>query len=209
MIKIGDIMITNSKDKTKQHFDKTASDYNNSTDGKFVEPMYGVIVDEIQKMENGRILDVGCGNGNLFSLLPDGKYELFGVDFSENMIGEAKRNCRTKATFSVADAEKLPFESDTFDIIVCNASFHHYIHPDTVLEEMNRVLKDGGKLLIGDPYMPTVVRSVMNVFIRFSDSGDYHIYGLDEMKRMFVKNGFNPVSSIKTGNHTAFHVACK
>lgn len=202
-------MITNSKDKTKQHFDKTASDYNNSTDGKFVEPMYGVIVDEIQKMERGRILDVGCGNGNLFSLLPDGKYELFGVDFSENMIGEAKRNCGTEATFSVADAEKLPFESDTFDIIVCNASFHHYIHPDTVLEEMHRVLKDGGKLLIGDPYMPTVVRSVMNVFIRFSDSGDYHIYGLDEMKRMFVKNGFNPVSSIKTGNHTAFHVACK
>lgn len=202
-------MITNSKDKTKQHFDKTASDYNNSHDGKFVEPMYDVIVDEIQKLESGRILDVGCGNGNLFSLLPDGKYELSGVDFSENMIVEAKMNCSNKATFSVADAEKLPFESDTFDIIVCNASFHHYIHPDTVLEEMHRVLKDGGKLLIGDPYMPTVVRSVMNVFIRFSDSGDYHIYGLDEMKKLFLKNGFNPVSSVRTGNHAAFHVACK
>lgn len=202
-------MITNSKDKTKQHFDKTASDYNNSHDGKFVEPMYDVIVDEIQKLESGRILDVGCGNGNLFSLLPDGKYELFGVDFSENMIVEAKMNCSNKATFSVADAEKLPFESDTFDIIVCNASFHHYIHPDTVLEEMHRVLKDGGKLLIGDPYMPTVVRSVMNVFIRFSDSGDYHIYGLDEMKKLFLKNGFNPVSSVRTENHAAFHVACK
>ncbi len=202
-------MMTNSEDRTKQHFNETASDYDNSSDGKFVEPMYEVIVNEIQKSPGGRILDVGCGNGNLFTLLPDGKYELFGVDFSENMIAEAKRKCGKKATFSLADAENLPFDDDTFDIIVCNASFHHYLHPDTVLKEMHRVLKDGGKVLIGDPYMPTVVRAVANVFIRFSNSGDYHIYGLDEMKKLFVENGFNPVSSLRTAKNTAFHVAEK
>lgn len=202
-------MITNSQDNTKQHFNETASDYDNSSDGKFVEPMYEVIVNEIQKSDCGKILDVGCGNGNLFALLPDGKYELFGVDFSENMISEAKRKCGKKATFSVADAENLPFDSDSFDIIVCNASFHHYVHPDMVLSEMHRVLKDGGKLLIGDPYMKSIVRQVVNVFIRFSDSGDYHIYGLDEMKKLFAKNGFKPVSSIRTGENTAFHIAEK
>lgn len=202
-------MIMNSKDKTKQHFNETASDYNNSGDGKFVEPMYEIIVNEIQKLEGGKILDVGCGNGNLFTLLPDGKFELFGVDFSENMIGEAKKKCGQKADFSVADAEDLPFDNDTFDIIVCNASFHHYVHPDTVLKEMHRVLRYGGKVLIGDPYMPAVVRPVMNVLTKFSDSGDYHFYGLGEMKKLFVKNGFDPVSSIKTGGHTAFHIAEK
>lgn len=199
----------NSQDKTKRHFNETASDYDNSSDGKFVEPMYEVIVNEIQKLEGGKILDVGCGNGNLFTLLPDGKYELFGVDFSENMIAEAKRKCGDKAAFEVGDAENLPFGDDTFDVIVCNASFHHYIHPDTVLKEMHRVLRDGGRVLIGDPYMKGIVRSVVNVFIRFSDSGDYHIYGLDEMKRLFVKNGFSPVSSIRTGDNTAFHIAEK
>lgn len=198
----------NSKDRTKQHFDKTASDYNNSSDGKFVEPMYEVIVNEIQKLDGGKILDVGCGNGNLFTYLPDGKYELFGVDFSKNMIVEAKKNCQN-ATFSVADAEKLPFGDDTFDIIVCNASFHHYIRPNTVLKEMHRVLKDGGKVLIGDPYMSSVVRPVVNAVIKFSNSGDYHIYGMDEMKELFIKNGLTPVSSLKTDNHTAFHIAEK
>lgn len=199
----------NSKEKTKQHFNETASSYNTSDDGKFVSEMYDVMVDEIQKSQPGKILDVGCGNGNLFTFLPDGKYELFGVDFSENMIIEAKKNCKVKASFSVSDAENLPFDDDTFDIVVCNASFHHYIHPNIVLEEMHRVLKDGGKLLIGDPYIPNGLRGLMNVLLRFSDSGDYHIYGLKEMEDLFVDTGFNPVSSLKTGKRTAFYIARK
>lgn len=199
----------NSKEKTKQHFDQTASNYNNSNDGKFVQGMYDVLVDEIQKSHSGKILDVGCGNGNLFTLLPDGKYELFGVDFSENMIIEAKNNCKAKASFTVADAERLPFADDTFDIVVCNASFHHYIHPNTVLDEMHRVLRDGGKVLIGDPYIPAGIRGLMNVVLRFSDSGDYHIYGLSEMENLFACTGFNPVSSIRTGKRTALYIAEK
>lgn len=199
----------NAKDKTKQHFNNVAQNYNDSDDGKFVAPMYDIIIEEIQKSEDGKILDVGCGNGNLFMLLPDEKYELFGIDFSENMILEAKHNCKTKASFSVADAENLPFEDNTFDIVVCNASFHHYIHPNTVLMEMQRVLKNGGKLLIGDPYVPSLVRPFVNVLTKFSDKGDYHFYGLNEMKKLFEKNGFISVSSLKTGEHTAFHIAEK
>lgn len=199
----------NSKEKTQKHFNETAATYNTSDDGKFVSGMYSVLVDEIQKSESGKILDVGCGNGNLFTFLPDGKYELYGVDFSENMISEAKKNCSVKASFIVGDAEKLPFDDDTFDILVCNASFHHYIHPDAVLEEMHRVLKDGGKLVIGDPYIPTGIRGLMNVILRFSDEGDYHIYGLSEMENLFVNNGLTPVSSRKTGRRTALYVAEK
>lgn len=199
----------NSKNKTKQHFNETASNYNTSDDGKFVQGMYDVLVNEIQKSQSGKILDIGCGNGNLFTFLPDGKYELFGIDFSENMISEAKKNCKTKVSFIVADAEKLPFDDNTFDIVVCNASFHHYIHPNIVLEEMNRVLKIGGKVLIGDPYIPKGIRGIINALLRFSDSGDYHIYGLSEMENLFLYNGFNPISSIRTGNRTAFYVAEK
>ena len=198
----------NSKEKTKEHFNETAGDYNNSSDGKFVEGMYDVLVEEIEKSESGKILDVGCGNGNLFTLLPKNKYELYGVDFSQNMIIEAKSKCRN-ATFSVADAEMLPFDDDSFDIVVCNASFHHYIHPDRVLEEMHRVLKDGGKLLIGDPYIPTGIRGVMNVMLRFSHSGDYHIYGFEEMENLLAENELMPVSSIRTGHRTALYIAEK
>jgi ubiquinone/menaquinone biosynthesis C-methylase UbiE len=199
----------NAKEKTKNHFDKTAQDYNDSSDGKFVDGMYEPLVKEIQKSESGRILDVGCGNGNLFRFLPDGKYELHGIDFSENMIGQAKRNCKTQASFSVADAEHLPFDDNSFDIIVCNASFHHYICPDAVLKEMRRVLKPSGKLLIGDPYVPGIARPLINVLIKFSKKGDYHIYGFNEMQELMLKNELIPLSSFKTGEHTALHIAGK
>jgi ubiquinone/menaquinone biosynthesis C-methylase UbiE len=199
----------NAKEKTKNHFNQTAAEYDNSSDGKFVSEMYDVLVEEIGKSPNGKILDVGCGNGNLFSLLPDGKYELYGIDFSQNMIDEAKMNCGTKAKFAVSDAEELPFDDDSFDIIVCNASFHHYVHPNTVLKEMHRVLKYGGKLLIGDPYVPGFARPLINILIKFSEKGDYHFYGLNEMQEMFLNNEFIPLSSVKTGEHTALHIAEK
>lgn len=198
-----------AKDRTKKHFNETAEDYNNSDDGKFVEPMYDIIVEEIQKSDCGKILDVGCGNGNLFTHILNDEYELFGVDFSENMIAEANRKCGDNASFSVADAEKLPFDDNTFDIIVCNASFHHYMHPNEVLSEMNRVLKYGGKLLIGDPYVPGFVRPFVNVLTKFSDNGDYHFYGFKEMKKLFIENEFHPISFRRTGDHTAFYIAQK
>ena len=48
----------NAKERTKQHFNETAEHYNNSKDGKFVEPMYENLVKEISKSKSGKILDV-------------------------------------------------------------------------------------------------------------------------------------------------------
>lgn len=52
-----------SKEKTKKHFDAIASDYNQSSDGKFVQPMYEPILAELKTLPGGKLLDVGCGNG--------------------------------------------------------------------------------------------------------------------------------------------------
>lgn len=199
----------NAKDRTKRHFNETASEYNSSGNGKFVAPMYEALLNEIGKIRGGKLLDVGCGNGNLFNCIPDKRYELYGVDFAENMISEAKINCGEKAAFFTADAERLPFEDNTFDIVTCNASFHHYIHPNAVLREMHRVLKKGGTLIIGDPFIPAIVRPLMNLLTKLSTEGDYHFYGLSEMKKLFIRNGFSHLSSERTGEHTALHTAHK
>ena len=44
---------TNAKMKTKRHFNETASDYSNSNDGKFVQPMYEALVKEINRTPAG------------------------------------------------------------------------------------------------------------------------------------------------------------
>ena len=198
-----------AKEKTKQHFDFTALDYNNSEDGKFVQPMYKTLVEELEKIGGGRLLDIGCGNGNLFGLLKKEAYQLYGVDLSENMISAAKAAYSDRAELSVADAEKLPYESEMFDVLVCNASFHHYTHPDTVLGEMNRVAKSGGKLLIGDPYMPQPIRWIMNACTKYSNEGDYHFYGVHEMKRLLETHGFEFLKAIRTSHHSVLYTAKK
>ena len=198
-----------SKEKTKRHFNSTAADYNNSGDGKFVQPMYETLVQELSKLKGGKVLDAGCGTGNLFMLLKKEEYRFYGVDLSENMIAAAKKTCSNLDELYVADAEKLPFESDMFDVLVCNASFHHYTHPDTVLDEMNRVAKPGGMLLIGDPYMPQPIRWLMNVLTKFSDEGDFRYYGIHEMKCLLEAHGFEIMGNKHTGHHTVLYTAMK
>lgn len=59
--------------------------------------MHEALLNEIGKIPGGKLFDVGCENGNLFNCIPAKKYELYGVDFAENMILKAKIKCGEKA----------------------------------------------------------------------------------------------------------------
>ena len=195
--------------KSKTHFDSTAKDYDNSSDGKFTEKMYTPMLAELRKHQSGTLLDVGCGNGNILAPLSDTGLQLFGIDLSENMIEEAKKRLNGRAKLQVANAEKLPFNDNMFDIIVCNASFHHYPNPDTVLTEMNRVMKQNAVLYIGESYISGFLRFMMNLFIRFSPDGDFHIYGKRELTHLLEVHGFELKQFQKTTEHSALFVANK
>lgn len=198
-----------AKEKSRQHFDAIASDYNKSGDGKFVNSMYRPLITEIMTVKGGKLLDIGCGNGNLFGLLDHKKYDLYGIDFSDNMIAEAKVKYGDIAKLYTSDAAALPFDEGTFDIIICNASFHHYTEPDAVIREMSRVIKPGGTLLIGDPYVPGPFRWLANMMTKYSDHGDYHFYSKDEMHQLLAAHGFVLKNAACTGKRTILFKAIK
>jgi SAM-dependent methyltransferase len=50
-----------------------------------------------------------------------------------------------------ANAEQLPFASDTFDVVLVNFSIHHFARPDVVCTEIRRVLKPGGRFVFAGP----------------------------------------------------------
>ncbi|WP_167959167.1 class I SAM-dependent methyltransferase [Anaerosporobacter faecicola] len=181
------------KEVTKNHFDTIAADYDNSYDGKYVRCMYDEIVRSVDALDKkDSILDLGCGNGNVASLLSR-KFEtsLYGVDLSENMIKAARGRQIKNAQFQVGDAECLPFEKQMFDVVICNASFHHYPKPMRVLQEIRRVLKPGGTFILGDPTAPmNWYLRILNYFLRYSNSGDYHIYGKKEIHHLLEEHGF-------------------
>ena len=196
-----------AKEKSLKHFDSSAAEYDSSFDGRFVKVMYQPLLEELKKEEKGKLLDVGCGTGNVLCKLINGRRELYGIDLSENMVEESRKRLKGDADVKIADAEHIPYMDNMFDTLVCNASFHHYPHPEKVLREMKRVLKNGGKLLIGEGYVIQPFRTLLNFCFRFSDSGDFHSYGKHELVRMLKADGFH-ISEVKmTSSHTILYIA--
>ena len=152
-------------------------------------------------------MDLGCGNGNLLIQLVGSGFALTGVDLSEAMIEQARQRLDGYAELIAADAGHLPFLADAFDVLVCNASFHHYPEPEAALKEMHRVLRPSGTILIGECYMPQPLRAVMNVLIHFSPDGDHHFYGKRELSSLLEAHGFAIQSIRRTGKHTVLYMA--
>ncbi|MBU4205041.1 class I SAM-dependent methyltransferase, partial [Patescibacteria group bacterium] len=97
-----------------------------------------------------KVLDLGCGNGRLFNVLKEKRIDYIGVDNSESLIFEAKRNL-PEAKFEVQDLLDLSFPENNFDKIYCIAALHHIPSKELrlkALQEMKRVLKPKGILIL-------------------------------------------------------------
>lgn len=106
-----------------------------------------------QRWQQGRLLNVGCAHGPDF--LPFRQsFELYGVDFSNEMLQLARRYSRKHdfmVSLSAADARCLPHPDETFDWAISVATYHHLKSKGErlkALTELKRVLKPGGEAFI-------------------------------------------------------------
>ena len=97
---------------------------------------------------------------------------------------------------------------NTFDVVYCNDSFHHYPAPQNVLKEVHRVLKPEGTFLMGDCWQPFVGRVIMNFYMRHSKEGDVKIYSETEIVSM-LSEYFHNVSWEQIGNTACIAMAQK
>ena len=92
---------------------------------------YPPILAELEKEPFCDVLDCGCGTGPMIELLhekyPDKHYT--GLDLTPEMIHVAQAKNLSNTEFLVGDSENLPFETDSFDAVICANSFHHYPNP--------------------------------------------------------------------------------
>jgi ubiquinone biosynthesis O-methyltransferase len=100
-----------------------------------------------------RVLDVGCGDGELALQLWERGAQITGIDASPEMIEAARvraKNRKATIAFEVAAAEQLPFASDRFDMLVAITILCFVPDAAPVFQEMARVLRPGGRLVIGE-----------------------------------------------------------
>jgi SAM-dependent methyltransferase len=105
----------------------------------------------------GRSLEIGAGTGYFtLNMLQDGIVrEAVATDISPGMLDALQANARrigvTVETVA-CDAERLPFEDDSFDLVLGHAVLHHIPHLDRAFAEFRRVLRPGGEFLFaGEP----------------------------------------------------------
>ena len=99
------------------------------------------------------LLDVGCGDGALASELARRGAIVTGLDADPAMIAAARQRARTATTqmqLIEGQAENLPFNEGTFDYVVAVTVLCFFHDAEQAIAEMARVLKPGGRLVIGE-----------------------------------------------------------
>jgi ubiquinone/menaquinone biosynthesis C-methylase UbiE len=95
---------------------------------------------------DGRILDIGCGDGRYFRLIWPQVTDVVGVDMNPG-VAELGRQSGVYREVHAAPAHQVPEPDASFDHVFANCSLEHMDHLDTVLAEIYRCLKPGGTLL--------------------------------------------------------------
>ncbi|MCL2677061.1 MAG: class I SAM-dependent methyltransferase [Streptococcaceae bacterium] len=183
----------NHEQESQDFYDKIADHFDHTFDGFLASFFKRFIVKTLDFSEDIRILDVGCANGRLLSMLENQHHiDGFGLDISSQMVKVASEKY-PQFTFKQGSSESIPFEEHSFDIVICSASFHHFPHPEQFLNEAERVLKENGRLIIAEIHIPIFLKLYNWRLHRFSKEGDVKVYSPKELKALFNKKGWKVI----------------
>lgn len=189
---------TSYKKLSVREFNRAAEKYETDHAGVYniCKKDYPDILEEIEKEPFTDLLDAGCGTAPMLSLLSSRFIEAHftGIDLSPKMIEVAQRKKLPNTTFVCGDCENLPFDANSFDVIICSQSIHHYPHPQEFLQSVKRCLRPGGRLVLRDmtvknPVGHWFVNHIELPFLNLLGYGDVHCYNQMEIQSLYNKAG--------------------
>ncbi len=116
------------------------------------------MVDLAAPLPADRLLDVATGGGHVARVFAPLVASVVASDLTPEILGHAERSFAdaglTNVTTAVADAEQLPFDDGSFDIVTCRIAPHHFPEPARFVAEVVRVLHPNGRFVLVDSTVP-------------------------------------------------------
>ena len=192
----------------EQEFDALAAEYEYNRLASWYQAHADEMLQHCITIEEGDILDIGCGTGHFLREYMKGKPGLkaVGVDVSSSMIVEASRKAQEAGLENVkfihADWESMslaPLSGYNFNIIFCANAFHYFTDPQAASDKLYKLLSDGGMLYVLER---NKARSLLTLFWGFLHStfikDQVVFYKNSELINFFEKSGFTGVRIIRS-----------
>jgi len=150
---------------------------------------------------DARVLDLGCGGGHVtFNVAPHVR-EVVAYDLSREMLEVVARTAAERGLSNVTTreglVEKVPFEAESFDMVLSRFSAHHWRDFDAGLREAARVLKPGGVAGFVDTVAPPspLLDTYFQTIEMLRDHSHVRDYSRAEWEAALARAGFLPVSA--------------
>lgn len=128
-----------------------AGDYDRFS--RYLETGAREFYERLQVAPGCRLLDVGCGSGQLALMAAKDSLQVTGVDIASNWVARARARAQAEglhARFEEADAEALPFEDASFDVVASLIGAMFAPRPELVARELLRVCAPGGTIAMAN-----------------------------------------------------------
>lgn len=149
-----------------------------------------------------KILDAGCGEGNISLILAKNHHRVWGIDLSKQKVSLAKKrakklNLEKCATFSVGNLEKLTINKK-FDVVFCIEVLEHVKNDEKVIRNLFSLLNSGGLIIITVPAKSAPLYKLKSVKKYDTKVGHLRRYCQKELMEKLKRAGFKQVRLKKT-----------
>lgn len=188
--------MNDSVEKTKQSFERAFHEKNYYEKQTRDDGHLQRILDRLTIHEGDTILDLGTGTGYLAIPLAwtHPNCTIIGLDIIDSTRKENEEKAKTlrlpNLSYQVYDGETMPFEDNTFDIIVSRFALHHFSNIKKTFSEIKRVLKKGGVFFLSDPTPnPDDTEGFVDTFMQLKDDGHIKFYTKKEFHTLGKQAG--------------------
>ena len=154
------------------------------------------LVELIEPQAEWTVLDVATAAGHTAFVFAPHVAHVLATDVTPEMLTVASDLATekgiTNVAFEAADAQRLPFADERFDLVTCRIAPHHFPDVPAFVRESYRVLKPGGKLAVVDNIVPAgAAGDYVNAFEKLRDPSHGRCLTMDEWVDLFSEVGFD------------------